>query len=89
MTKPSTSKPDPHAAATYEIRLHGHLDARWADPLGVVGLSHETDGTTLIGLAADQSALHGLLQRIRDLSLPLISVTRLTPSPTPKTRTSK
>jgi hypothetical protein len=90
MTKSSKSKPDPYAGATYEICLQGHLDARWAAQLDVAGLTHEGDGTTLIRVvAADQSALHGLLQRIRDLGLPLISVTRFPLPHTSEERTSK
>ena len=65
-------------AGTYEIRLAGHLDARWAVRLDVPALTHEADGTTLLlAIAADQAALHGVLQRIRDLALPLISVVRI------------
>lgn len=68
------------APETYEIRLRGHLDGRWTEQLGIPSLSHETDGTTVLaGIAADQAALHGLLQRIRDLGLPLISVLRISP----------
>jgi hypothetical protein len=68
---------DRHEPGTYEIRLRGHLDARWASRLGVPGLTHESDGTTILrGIVDDQAALHGLLQRIRDLGLPLISVIR-------------
>ncbi|HEV2515697.1 MAG TPA: hypothetical protein VGV07_10640 [Devosia sp.] len=67
-----------HESGTYEIRLGGHLDARWAERLGVPNLTHEAAGTTLLhGIVADQAALHGLLQRIRDLGLPLISVVRI------------
>jgi hypothetical protein len=59
----------------YEIRLQGHLDQRWETRLEVSSLSHESDGTTaLLAPAVDQSALHGLLHKIRDLGLPLISV---------------
>jgi hypothetical protein len=65
---------------TYELRIGGHLDARWAVTLGVSKLSHQADGTTVLGCnAMDQPALHGLLQRIRDLGLPLISVARIEP----------
>jgi hypothetical protein len=81
MSKPSTSHPDGHQAATYEVRLQGHLDASWAHRLDVAGLIHESAGTTLMRVAAaDQSALHGLLQRIRDLGLPLLSIARLGPA---------
>lgn len=78
MTKPSANKTDRREPATYEIRLQGHLDARWTDQLDIASLTHESDGTTVMRLVvADQSALHGLLQRIRDLGLSLISVTRV------------
>ena len=61
----------------YEIRLTGHLEARWAAWFDGLTVSKEGDGTTVIsGPVADQAALHGLLQRIRDLGLPLVSVTR-------------
>ena len=90
MTKSSTSKPNPDASATYEICLEGHLDFRWAPRLDVAALTHEGDGTTLIRIvAADQSALHGLLKRLRDLGLPLISVTRFPLPHTSEERTSK
>jgi hypothetical protein len=82
MTSQSSNTPVRNEAATYEIRLQGHLDARWASRLEVACLDHQDDGTTFMrAISADQSALHGLLQRIRDLGLPLISVTRLPPAP--------
>ena len=62
----------------YEIRLKGHLDARWAAWFGGLSLTNESDGTTVIsGLVADQAALHGLLQKVRDVGLPLVSVTQV------------
>ena len=63
--------------AQYEIRVAGVLDDRWAawfDGLRISGLADET---VICGLVADQSALHGLLTRVRDLGLCLISVRRL------------
>jgi len=64
----------------YEIRVQGHLDARWAAWFDGLTLTHGSDGTTIIdGPVADQAALHGLLQKIRDLGLPLISVNHLAP----------
>ena len=64
----------------YEIRLKGHLDARWAAWFDGLTLTHESDGTTLIhGPVVDQAALHGLLQKVRDTGLPLVSVTQVEP----------
>ncbi len=61
--------------AIYEIRLRCHLDQRWATRLEVSSLSHESDGSTVLRAAGvDQAQLHGLLHKIRDLGLPLISV---------------
>ena len=62
----------------YEIRLKGHLDTRWAAWFDGLSLTLESDGNTLIyGLVADQAALHGLLQKVRDVGLPLVSVTQV------------
>ena len=64
----------------YRIRTQGHLSDRWSDLFEGVDLRHEDAGTTLIsGPALDQAALHGLLAKVRDLGLPLISVTRMGP----------
>ena len=62
----------------YEIRLKGHLEARWAAWFDAVSLMQESDGTTVIrGSVIDQAALHGLLNKVRDLGLPLIAVTQI------------
>ena len=62
----------------YEIRLRGHLAPRWASQLEVLSLTNEGDGTTIIRTpVVDQAALHGLLHKIRDLGLTLISVAAL------------
>ena len=73
-----TSAGSRHEAGRYEIRLKGHLDCRWAAWFDGLTLTNETDGTTTIrGPVVDQAALHGLLQKIRDLGLPLVSVTQV------------
>ena len=61
---------------SYEIRLQGYLDCRWSEWLGDgLTLTHREDGTTVLaGLVADQAALHGLLTKVRDLGLTLLSV---------------
>lgn len=64
----------------YQIRTQGRISDRWADWFEGFDLRHEADGTTLIDCPAlDQAALHGLLATVRDLGLPLISVTRMGP----------
>jgi hypothetical protein len=64
----------------YEIRLKGHLDTRWAAWFDGLTLTHHSDGSTIIGgPVADQAALYGLLQKTRDLGLPLISVNYVEP----------
>ena len=64
----------------YEIRLKGHLEARWATWFDGLSLTQESDGTTVIrGAVIDQAALHGLLSKVRDLGLPLIAVTQVDP----------
>jgi hypothetical protein len=67
-------------AALHEIRVQGHLDDRWADWAEALTLTRESDGTTTLqGSIADQAALHGLLNRIRDLNVPIVSVRRVGP----------
>ena len=64
----------------HEIRVQGRLDDRWVDWLEGLALTREDDGTTtLTGPLADQAALHGLLNTIRDLNLPILSVRRVAP----------
>ena len=61
--------------ACYKLRVDGHLDDHWSAWFGDLTLTRESDGTTsLSGLVSDQAELHGLLMKVRDLSLTLISV---------------
>ena len=65
-------------AGRYEIRLKGHLDNRWAIWFDGMTLTTNSEGTTTLdGIVVDQSALHGLLQKVRDAGMPLVSVTRI------------
>ena len=60
----------------YEIKIKGQLDQSWSEKFAGLKLTHlEGDGTLLAGVLPDQAALHGLLERIRDLNLTLISIT--------------
>jgi hypothetical protein len=71
---------DPTAVERYEIRVVGRLSPRWATWFDGLTLTDEADGTTRIsGPVADQAALHGLLHKLRDLGLTLLSLTRTTP----------
>ncbi len=64
----------------YEIRLKGHLDDRWASRFEGLTITREDNGETLFtGPVVDQAALHGLLRKVRDLGLPLVSVTQVEP----------
>jgi hypothetical protein len=64
-------------ATEYEIRIKGRLTSRWADWFDGMTLTSDEDGTSVIsGMVADQSALHGLLRKLSDLGVPLVSVTR-------------
>lgn len=70
-------KPSQHVQF-YEIRLKGHLDAQWMTWFDGLTITLEENGDTLLsGPVADQSALHGLLRKVRDLGMPLVSVTQI------------
>ena len=70
----------PHPDNWYEIRLQGHLDPRWSAWFDDMQMAHHDDGTTAVrGPVVDQSALHGLLVRLHDLGLPLLSVSQIKP----------
>ena len=68
----------------YEIRIKGHLDKSWADWFDSLNLSHQANGETLLsGALPDQAALHGVLNRLRDLGIELISVNVVAGRPVP------
>jgi hypothetical protein len=74
MDNPRTGQSD---AGWYEIHVQGELDQRWATWFDGMALTTGADGATVIrGRVADQAALHGLLTRLRDIGLPLLSVVR-------------
>ena len=73
-----TTDPDP--PAIYQIRLKGHLGTAWADWFGGLTITLAEGGDTILtGPVADQAALHGLLKKVRDLGLPLVSVNQVPP----------
>ena len=73
----------------YEIRLKGHLDDRWAEWFEGLTITLEDNGDTLLtGPVIDQAALHGLLKKVRDLGLPLLSVSPVEPGPSAALGTS-
>lgn len=76
----STEDPTTSPAGTphYELRVRGHLGARWAAWFDGLHLTTTDDGLTVIrGPVVDQAALHGLLQKLRDVGIPLVSLTEL------------
>ena len=76
---PIKAHPEPEL---YEIRVRGHLDARWANQFEGLTITLEENGDTLLtGPVIDQAALHGLLKKVRDLGLSLVSVSPVEPRP--------
>ena len=75
----TASPPDRYDEPTlYEIRIQGHLDDRWAEWFDGLSFTLDSDGTTILaGPVVDQAALHGVLRRVRDLTLTLVSVIRV------------
>lgn len=82
MAEDLDTESDPDEPMVYQIRLKGHLGPQWADWFEGLTITLEDDGETLLtGPVVDQAALHGLLKKVRDLGMPLISAVRVKPGP--------
>ncbi len=80
MTTTPASNEGHHEPGRYEIRIKGHLDDRWTDWFEGLTITREDNGETLLaGTVVDQAALHGLLRKVRDLGMPLVSVIHIEP----------
>ena len=83
MSSKYKSRADPDHPTIYEIKVKGHLDDRWTDWFGDMVITLEENGNTILtGTVVDQAALHGLLRKIRDLGLSLLSVNQVKPDQT-------
>ncbi len=80
MSNKRSPKTDLSQPMVYQIRIKGHLGHQWTDWFGGLTITLENNGDTLLtGPVADQAALHGLLKKVRDLGLPLLSVIYVKP----------
>ena len=78
MSKTPNSKIGKSQPQVYQIKIEGHLGQQWMDWFDGMSITLEEDGDTLLtGTVVDQAALHGLLKKVRDLGLPLVSVNRV------------
>ena len=82
MSNDINSESDPGQPLVYQIRIKGHLGREWTDWFGGLTLTLEDNGETLLtGPVLDQAALHGLLRKVRDGGMPLVSVMLVKPDP--------
>lgn len=80
MPKEFNADSDPDRRDVYQIRIKGHLGSHWSDWFEGMDFNEEEDGELIMsGHVVDQTALHGLLKKVRDLGLPLISIARIEP----------
>jgi hypothetical protein len=78
MSNKLTSQPNSTQPMIYQIKLKGHLDRQWANWFEGLAITLEEDGNTLLaGAVTDQAELHGLLKKVRDLGMPLVSVNQI------------
>jgi len=88
MSNEQKSEHDLDEPTVYQIRIQGHLSQRWTDWFAGLTITLEEDGNTLLsGPVVDQSALHGILKKIRNLGMPLLSVNSVDADPAAKTDT--
>ena len=82
MSSTFNSEMNPSQPMVYQIRIKGHLGREWTDWFGGLAITLEDNGDTLLtGPVVDQAALHGVLKKVRDLAMPLVSVIRVKPDP--------
>jgi hypothetical protein len=80
MSNNPNSEADPDNPMVYQIRVKGHLGSQWTDWFEGLTITLEENGETLMtGPVVDQAALHGLLKKVRDLGMPLLSVSTIIP----------
>lgn len=85
MAMNTNSKTEPDEPMLYQIRIKGHLGEQWTDWFEGLSITLESDGdTVLTGRVVDQAALHGLLKKVRDLGMPLLSVNHVSPDQSDK-----
>jgi hypothetical protein len=90
MSNKTNPKSNPGEPMIYQIRIKGHLDSHWADVLENLTIKLEDNGDTLLtGPVVDQAALHGLLKKVRDFGMPLVSVIQVQSTETHPYRSKK
>ena len=90
MSNEINSEMNPGQPMVYQIRIKGHLGREWTDWFGGLAITLEDNGETLLtGSVVDQAALYGLLKKVRDVAMPLVSVMCVKPGPADATDTNQ